>query len=329
MGMHRRDWLRHSAGLAAAAALTPWLPGCGARTPLTVAYHPWPGYAPLHLARHMGWWEDAALHALPTASSLESRVALAAGRAQAAALTLDETLQSLAEGTPLRIVAVFNQSYGADVVLARPGFESPTRWQGARLGHETGAVGELMADSWLRQQGLTPSQMQMVHISHDRHESAWRRGEVDLLVTYEPVASHLLEQGAIRLFDSSHLPPDRPILDVLAVHRDAVRQRAAAIRALVEHIFAAQRHLFVQPIDAAYRLAPWLNIPHQKVLTTFQGLRLTGWDDNRHWLVGNPPPLRAAAQSLQAVLQTIPLPAPARLPADLIAEQFLPAQEPQ
>ncbi len=328
MGMRRRAWLREGAGLAAVAALAPWLPACGTQAPLTVAYHPWPGYAPLHLAQHMGWWEDVPLRALPTGSATDSRAALADGRAHAAALTLDETLQAIASGTALRIVAVFNQSFGADVVLARPGFETPARWRGARLGHEAGAVGKLMADSWLRQHGLTPSQVQMVHLAYDQHEQAWHRGEVDLLVTCEPVASRLLQRGALRLFDSSQLPPDRPILDVLAIRRDTVRRHAPVVRLLVEQVMAAQHHLYAQPIDAAYRLARWLDQPHQRVLTAFRGLQLSGWAENRRWLIGDPPPLRNAAQSLQHVRQAAALPAPAQLPTDLIAQEFLPAQEP-
>ncbi|MDM7457718.1 MAG: ABC transporter substrate-binding protein [Tepidimonas sp.] len=325
--MRRRTWLRQSAGFAVAATSAPWLLGCSDEPRLTVAFHPWPGYAPLHLADHLGWWEDGPLAARRTASASASRMALAEGHAQAAALTLDETLQSIANGTPLRIVAVFNQSLGADVVLARPGFETPSRWRGARLGLESGAVGQLMADSWLQHHGLPSSHVQAVHLTYDEHTRAWQRGDVDLLVTCEPVASHLRGLGAIRVFDSSQLPAQRPILDVLAVHRDALRQHAGAVRTLVGHIFLAQRHLHAQSLDAAYRLAPWLDLPRSRVWTAFSGLRLTDWVENRRWLIGDPPPMLIAAQSLCEVLQKIPLPA-TPLPAKLIARQFLPFEEP-
>ena len=312
-------------GPLAAAALV----GCAApATPLTIAWHPWPGYAPLQLAHSLGWWEGLPLQRLATGSASESLAQLRAGRAQAAALTLDEVLGAHAAGLALRVVAVFNLSEGADVVLARPERSTPPSWRGARLGHEAGAVGELMTATWLDAAGLQPEDVRMVHIPFDQHEAAWLRDEVDVLVTFEPVATRLQQRGAVRIFDSSLLPADTAIVDVLAVHPQALDTHPAAGHALLRHIFAAQRHLHTLPVDSAYRLSPWLGLPRETVWASFRGLRLTDWADNRAWLVGAQPCLPAAAAALARVMHANALLPSADAPVSLSAADWLPTDAP-
>lgn len=313
----------------AAASLAPvGLTACAARSrePLTVAYHPWPGYAPLELARSLGWWPEELIAVRPTTSATVSAELLRTGEVHAAALTLDEALRLHAQ-LPLTAVALFNHSQGADVVLGRepwrPDF-AERRW---RVGVETGAVGELMLSAWLAAAGLPRDAVTVVSVTPDGHETAWWSGEIDALVTYEPVAHHLEGYGAHRWFDSSMLPASTPILDLLVVRSDAVRPRAA-LTALVAALFAAQRHWRELPVDAAYRLAPWLQVPRGEVAATLRGLVLTDWRANRAWLIGDPPPLARAAEALTAWLVAHGL--LERPPATPLAidPRYLPREEP-
>lgn len=305
----RRAWLRRTTRLAGAAAwlaATGGLTGCGREPPLRIAYHPWPGYAPLELARHMGWWTNGhAIEGVRTAAATQSVEQLRAGAVHAAALTLDEAIRVHAEGTPLAVVALFNQSVGADVVMGGP-LPSDGVWRrGLRVGHEAGMVGELMAHSWLERVGLRYAEVTPVHITPDAHESAWNRGDMDVLVTYEPVASRLRARGVPVLFDSRELPRERPILDVLVVRTDALDAQRRGLRALVRSLFDGQRHLHELPIDSAYRLAPWLGVARDAVAGTFRGLRLIDWAGQREWLAGPNPRLAAAARGLATFMTTL------------------------
>ncbi|MFN4103582.1 MAG: ABC transporter substrate-binding protein [Tepidimonas sp.] len=314
---------------AAAAVAAPWLVGCAPEPPLTVAYHPWPGYAALRLADSLGWWEGEPLRSLPTGSASASLQAMRDGKAQAAGLTLDEVLTANANGLPLRIIGLFDLSHGADVVLARPGFDTPLRWPGARVGHENGAVGELMLVSWLEHSGLPLDAVQQVHVPFDQHERVWRAGGVDLLVTFEPTASRLIAQGARRVFDSRELPAQRPIADVLAVHARAMREQRSALRTLLRHVLAGRHHLLSLPDDAAYRLATWLDLPPAHTLHAFSGLRLANWADNRHWLLGGPPPLLRAARTVAQFMHQQGLAPHPDVPDDLVSALALPVEEPE
>jgi NitT/TauT family transport system substrate-binding protein len=291
--------------LAGASALVAAsVAGCAARESLGVAYHPWPGYAPLELARSLGWWSDAPVQALRTGSASASLQALREGRVAAAALTLDEVIGARHQGLPLRVMGLLDISLGADQVLARPSHADRARWRGARLGHEKNAVGELMTAAWLRAAGLQVDDVQMVHVPFDRHEAAWHYQEVDLIVTFEPVAARLRQRGATPVFDSAQLPVPWAIVDVLAIDaRFATGRHAAPWRALLASVWAAQRHLNELPEDGRYRLAPWLDVPREQVFALFAGLRLTGWRDNRDWLVGDEARLPAVADALRGLMR--------------------------
>ncbi|WP_299022753.1 ABC transporter substrate-binding protein [uncultured Tepidimonas sp.] len=301
--MNRRGILRGALASAAVLAAGGGT-GCAARELLRVAYHPWPGYAPLELARSLDWWEEAAVQALRTGSASASLQALREGRVAAAALTLDEVIGARHQGLPLRVMGILDISLGADQVLARPSHADPAQWRGARLGHENNAVGELMAVAWLQAAGLQASDVQMVHVPFDRHEAAWHQHEVDLLVTFEPTAGRLRHRGAVPIFDSAQLPAPWAIVDVLAVHaRFATGRHTPQWRALLASVWAAQRHLNELPEDSRYRLAPWLDVPRDEVFALFAGLRLTGWRDNRDWLVGDEARLPAVADALRDLMR--------------------------
>ena len=93
----RRHFLAGLAGLA----LAPLSSACErAEKPLVVASHVWPGYELMFLAQREGWLPQG-ISLMETNSATVSRSVLAAGKADAAALTLDEVLRARAAGEPL------------------------------------------------------------------------------------------------------------------------------------------------------------------------------------------------------------------------------------
>lgn len=302
---------------------------CGpTSTPLTLSYHPWPGYAPLHLLRQLNLVPPATLQMVDTHSASESIALLQNGKAQAAALTLDEVLLARAKGVPLTVVALLDISAGADMVLGPPQLQNLALLRGKRVGHETGAVGELMYQSLLGAAGLPPSAVTSVAVPYDEHESAWLSGKIDAVVTFEPAAGRLLNAGAVRLFDSRQLPQNLVIADVLVVLTPVLDSHEAVIRDLLNALFRAQRQLHTHPQDSRYRLAPWIGLPPNQVMSSFAGLRLTLWQENREQLSGAAPPLLHTAQHLAAFLQDNQL-SQGNIPLDdIITDKLLPLEAP-
>lgn len=318
----RRQWLQ----LAALAGA-----GCTQASPaaLRIGAHPWVGYELMYLARSRGFIppEQVRLIEAPTASA--SLRALAAGTLEGAGLTLDEVLSARARGLMLKVVAVLDVSHGADVLLARAPLDSLSALKGRRIGVEQSATGALMLDAALTRGGLYPTDVTLVPLEFSAHESAFHSARFDALVTFEPMRSQLLQQGARELFSSAQVPG--LIVDVLAVRADVVPQQADALRALVAGVFRAQDEWRRDPAACAALMSPRLHLQPGEVTQAFGLLTLPDRAANRHWLGGNPPQLHRAAEQLVAVMRRAALlpagadPLPAADPALALADpRFLP-----
>lgn len=308
-GINKRiRWLVLTAGLVFL------LTGCGwlAEKPISIASHVWVGYEPVFLARNEGWLDAKQVHLVETASATNSMQALAEGKVDGAALTLDEVLKARSQGLQLSVVLIFDISAGADMLVVRPGIKQLSDLKGQRIGFERGAVGSLMLVSALRAAGLTNGDIKPVHIPIDQHRDAWARNQVDALITYEPVASQLLAQGANRLFDSRQIPST--VVDVLAIRSDVLdRSHADAIRHLISAHFQALDYLSRNPQDASYRMASHLGLPAAGVLPAFKGLLLPDASNNHRLLAGASPQLLNTARKVSAIM---------------VKEKFIPREDP-
>lgn len=323
--MPRRRTVINAVG---SAMLANSLSGCGwlSDQPVAIAAHVWVGYEPLFLARNEGWLDAQKVRLLETRNAAESLVALTEGRADGAALTLDEMLTARETGLPLTAVLVFNISVGADMLVARPGIKHLSDLKGKRIGLEKSAVAALFLSESLLAAGLTPKDIQLIYLDVDQHHSAWRAKQADAFITYEPVASRLLLDGAVKLFDSRKIPD--AIVDVLAIRSDRLdTAHADAVRHLAAAHFQALDHLTRNPQDAAYRMAARLGLPAQDVLSAFKGLLLPDLAHNSRLLAGAQPTLRASARTLSGVMVKGALLRQPDTLTDLMRADFLPQDD--
>jgi NitT/TauT family transport system substrate-binding protein len=322
----RRRWLRAGAaiGLAALAG------GCtDPPPPLRIGAHPWLGYELMYLAQAHGLVQADQLRLveLPTASA--SLRALAAGTLEGAGLTLDEVLAARARGLMLHVVAVFDVSNGADVLLASPDITSLAALRGRRVGVEQSATGALMLDAALGAAGLTPADVRLVPLAFDAHAAALRSSRVDAVVTFDPARSQLLADGAQLLFSSAQVPG--LIVDVLAVRPEAIHSHAPHLHALVAGVLQAGRLWQQDSADSAARMAPRLQLPPAAVVQAFGRVQLPDLAANHRWLAGEAPALLATAEHLVAVMRRAALLPPTAQPlaapgadAVLVDARFLP-----
>lgn len=274
--MNRRGFLH-----ASALGLTWYLSGCASKVPLGAGIHPWIGYETLFLAREFGWLPSS-VELLEGTTALDSLEALETGKATAACLTLDEVLRARAAGLPLQIALVFNISAGADVLLARPDISTLSDLRGKRIGLEHGAVGGLVLLKALESARLDRASVQTQDLRIEQQISAWQRGEIDAVVTYEPTASRLKRLGARQLFDSRSMPD--LIVDTLAVHRERARNSAAELNRLVYAHFKGLEHLRLYRQDAIYRIAGRQGMEVEEISRALAGIALPTLLANRSLL---------------------------------------------
>jgi len=268
--------------------------------PLRVATNVWPGYESLYLARSLGLYDNSPIRLVEMNSASEVSHALRHGAVEAAAVTLDEALTLMQDGVGLRVVLVMDVSNGADVVLARPGIASLKGLKGKRVGVEDGAVGAVMLDAALHAAELSGKDIHLVPLTVDEHLAAWRNNKVDALVTFEPVRTELMQQGAVDVFNSSQIPGR--IVDVLVVRASLIEQHRSALKKLISGHFLALNTLATHPQEAATRMAPRLGIEPALVLKQFSLLKLPDLKQNLVWLGGATPTISGAARTLSDLM---------------------------
>ena len=297
LAMDRRRFLR-CLGLAAVAANMPWFSACVPTQTLVVALHPWVGYETLYLARDLKWLPDG-VRLRDDKTLDESLKAVQSGEAAAVCLTLDEMLRARAAGLPLAAALVFDVSAGADMVLARPGIAKLSDLAHKRIGFDQNALGALVFEKMLETAGLPASELTQVDLPPARQLEAWRRNEVDAVITYEPMATIFMREGARNLFDSRQMPDT--IIDVLAVRRDRPKV-LPLVRALVACHFRALEHMRTHEQDALFRISAREGLTPDEARRELAGVTLPSLAANRAYLVGSDARLIRAAGTLSRLM---------------------------
>lgn len=268
--------------------------------PLRIGTNPWMGYGPLYLAREMGYFNKTSIKLVEYASATESMRSFRNGTIDAAALTLDETLQLLATNSDLKVILVMDISHGGDVILARPEIKGVKDLKNRRVGFESTALGAYMLTRALQTAGMKPSDVKTVSLELAEHESAFRAGRVDAIVTFEPVKTRLLAAGARQIFDSSQIPGE--VVDVLVVRSDFAEKKPEKVQKVLEGWFKALEYMRKNQRYAAEIMAVREGISVKEFLTSLKGLRYPELKENRLMLTGESPALLPSAQRIADVM---------------------------
>lgn len=294
---------RQSLQLFAASLMTALLPACRSTMPVVrIGSNGWPGYAFIELAGLQKQLPPEQVRILRMPSSTAAMQALSGGALEGACLTLDEVIMMCADGMPLKVVGVLDVSNGADMVLAHASVRGLAGLAGKRIGVEQTAVGAVMLDALLRAGNLARQDVKVVPLMLDRHEQAFLKQDVDAVITFEPVASRLLAQGAQMLFSSVSIPGR--IVDVLAVKPSVLESSRETIRLILQQHFALRQAFMQQDRQTLDGLAVLLESTPEQVKRQFWGMSLPDAQENLNWLAGNPARLEQAANELAIVMQS-------------------------
>jgi len=239
-------------------------------SPLRIGTNTWPGYEPLYLARSLGYYNNSPIHLVEMNSASEVIHSLRSGTLEGAALTLDEALTIQADDFDLKIILVMDFSNGGDVLMVKPNIDTLAMLKGKRIAVEYTAVGAILLDAALASANLTVSDVEIIACSFDSHFNCYKSN--DAVITFEPVKTQLMQEGAKQLFDSSKIPGR--IVDVLVVHKETTKNHTNALKNLLTGYFKARQYLSQQPHDAARLMAPRQQITASEVLVSYEGLKL-------------------------------------------------------
>ncbi len=268
-------------------------------TPIRLGTNVWPGYEPLYLAQHLELIKPEEVRLIEYPSASEVIRAFRNRSLEAAALTLDEVLLLQQDGIPVSVILVTDISAGGDVIMARKEVIDMATLKGKRVAVESSALGAYVISRALELHGMKLDDIEVKHLEVSAHEAAYRSGEVDAAVTFDPVRTQLLKLGAHEIFNSREMPGE--IVDVVVVHNSLLEQ-PTKVRALLDGWFAALDHLKNQPQSAAAIIAKRLKITPNEVLGSYEGLHLPSRQESRRLLTRDGP-LYTTVQRLSATMR--------------------------
>ncbi len=261
------------------------LHGCDqAQKPIRLGTNVWPGYEPLYLAQSLGLLDAERVRLVGYPSATEVIEAFRNGSLEAASLTLDEALTLLDKAVPIKIILVHDVSDGADVIIARPGIETVVDLRGRAVGVESTALGAYVISRALAINRVELADVRIKHLDVNQHEDAYRKGDIDAAVTFEPFRTRLLAMGAHEIFSSRELPGE--IVDVLVVRQKVYDKRMADLRHITQGWFGALAFLAQEPSEAAAEMAKRLRISADEVLASLQVIRFPDLEENVALLSG-------------------------------------------
>lgn len=210
---------------------------------ITVAYDAYAPYFPVRIAETQGYYRKRDLKVRQIAFGLngtyseeQRRAALKSGEFDVLLTTLD-AVALFPDDTTGKVVAIVDESAGADKIVARPEIGRLNDLKGKKIAYSAGSVGEFYLYASLNLVGLKASDVQLVPVdSVDVAVDRFVKGQVDAVVGWEPTIQQALASGGKVLLGSNNY---RAILDVMVVSTRALREKPEAVQKFLDAWFEA------------------------------------------------------------------------------------------
>ena len=201
--------------------------------PLKVAHSTWVGYGPFYIALEKGFYEEEGIeveHVLM--EDVKTRMpAIAAGKVDAGATTVDTVLNFYSESRPFRYLFAVDDSMGGDGIVANKDIQSIADLKGKKIAFTVGSVSQFYLSVLLKEVGLSLDDVETINMTAGDAGAAFVAGRVDAAVTWEPwlTRGNQAEHGH-KLVDSSTSPG--LIVDVVLATEEKIAERGDELKAL-------------------------------------------------------------------------------------------------
>lgn len=267
---------------------------------LRIGTNVWIGSEPLYLARELGHLDPKAVQLVEYPSASEVLRAFRNDAIDGMVISLDELFGLAVDGLQPKVILLVDISHGADVVVGRPSMRKMSDLKGKRVAVESSALGAFVLSRALALNGMQTSDVDIVYLESNEQPSAFKKGEVDGAVTFDPYRVQMLQAGGVTLFDSTQIPGE--IVDLVAVRSAALKEHPKSIRALLRGWFQAIDYLNREPQDAARRMGIRQQTTGMQFLQGLQGLHIPTREENLTMLGGPTPGLAVTGRRLMSLM---------------------------
>jgi NitT/TauT family transport system substrate-binding protein len=259
--MKRIDWLTATlAGVALALALVAG--EAAAKEPLKIGYSDWPGFTSWEIGKAKGIFAkngvDVELVWFPVYT--DSLTALNTGQLHGNLQTWSDTMAPLAEGIPLKVVQVLDNSFGNDAIVAKPGIESVKDLKGKTVGTELATVDHFMLLKALAMNGMTESDVKYTNLTVGDAAAAFIAGKLDAAAIWQPWIAQIQREGKGKvIFSSADMPGLIP--DLTVFQAKVVEERPEDVQAAVKSYFEIVDFIRSNPDEAVAIMAKVVEQP--------------------------------------------------------------------
>ena len=215
-----------------------------AERPIKIGINDWTGYDPFILADKTDLFNknNVRVEIKRFASTVASVQALKNREIQGAGLTLDEVFLLVDSGFKGKVVLVVDYSIGGDMLIGQKEINSIADLKGKKIGFEGTVVGEFLLSRALHMNRVKRASIKLINVKAENWLSSFAEKKVDGLVTFNPVATTLLnEHDGNILFSSADIPFQ--IIDVLVFEESFYDDNKVAIGNILKGWFEALTYL--------------------------------------------------------------------------------------
>ena len=238
--------------LLASLTLVPLvLLACGAENPTSapstkftgtihIASSTWTGYGLIYLANAKGIWKKHGLDVnfKDVEDPSDRFIALAAGRLDGMASTVDAFARQQSNGVAAVEVFPIDASVGGDGILASNAIQAVSDLKGKTIAVNQGSVSEWFLAQVLQKNGLSLKDVKEQNMKSGEAGAAFVAGRVDVAVTWEPWLSKAKARTDGHILVSSKLYPDL-IMDSFAFRKDFVQKYPDTVRDFMKSYYEA------------------------------------------------------------------------------------------
>ena len=208
---------------------------CGFRNRVIMGYMPVVSNLAAPLVDFATKGDDLYFEALKFSSFSEMGEAFRSGHIQAAFMIAPLALMLFDQGVPLKIVYIGNRHESTMVVRASARYDSASDLIGKTIAVPLRYSGHYLAlKRYLREHGLTPSDVRIIEVPPPEMPVALAASEIDGYFVGEPFASKALETGiGKRFLDVESIWP-KFICNVLIVRQELIQAHPEQVQKLVE-----------------------------------------------------------------------------------------------
>ncbi|HEV2012568.1 MAG TPA: ABC transporter substrate-binding protein [Candidatus Dormibacteraeota bacterium] len=205
-----------------------------------IASSTWTGYALIYLANSKGIWKNHGLDVnfKDVEDPNDRFIALAAGRLEGMASTVDAFARQQSNGVAAVEVFPIDASVGGDGILAKNTIQTVADLKGKTVGVNQGSVSEWFLAQVLQKNGLSLSDVKETNMTSGAAGAAFVASKLDVAVTWEPWLSRAKARTDGHILVSSKSYPDL-IMDSFAFRKDFVQKYPDTVKEFMKAYYDA------------------------------------------------------------------------------------------